>query len=305
MKKYLLALAVVALALALAPRAEAAIFLGNQITGFDFKNWENLIDVDNEGSTAGKLDVGDRLRGTFQLQNTSYGLNGGVYQSYLQGNSAGNPELTGVFELEVIGKQSVGGGLYNYTYGPSASFAADLGLPTNTILALWTDPVFEFDTQINMSGNSVANVEAAVIDGNPFLALGFETSRLDPNFGTTPDGDGYWYSMLTNEDVPPPFGSAQFFYGLEVQEGWGMDPDLFVEIKNPLQIQASLVNDLNDFVGKGSVSANDDSNTNDKYDIGSNDPGGAYVVPEPASMVIWALLGLALIGCRGWTRRSA
>lgn len=309
-------LLVVALVVCVASSANAAIFAPNgQITGLDYKNYENLEnDVDGDG----KLDVGDTLRGVVQLQNTSIGINGSVLADLLEGNAAGNPEITGIFEVEVLYKHSVGGDIYNYVFGPHAGFATEFGLPTDTMIAFWTDPTFEYTATVDDTAKTAGDVESVISDGSAWLAAGLSTSRLDSADVFNPasldaTGDGYWYATNADEDVVPgagSFGTANFYYGLNVLPGFGLDSSLFIPLTNTQQVVGGLSSDLNTFVGKGSASPNVAGSGNtpgsiDKFDINSNDPAGVKVVPEPASMAVWSLLSLGGLALARRRRKNA
>ena len=282
---------------AVASNVGASIFLTGGITGLDWKNFENLAtDVDSNG----KLDVGDTLRGVWQLQNTSTGLNGSVLEDFLEGNGAGNPEVTAVFEVEVLKKSAADFGLFNYVFGPTSSFATDLSLPTGSMIAFYRDPVFEYTATIDDLTKTRSDVEDIITDGTPMFAAGIGTSRLKTGaadtFGDTQAGDGYWYAMSASEDVTGSSGgTSNFYYGLSVLDTFGeMTSSDFDPILNGLS--PFLTTDLNMVVGKGSTNLNLVSNGGtagsiDKYHIASNDPMGVKVVPEVASIAIWAVLG--------------
>jgi hypothetical protein len=277
-----------------------------QATGLDFKDWENEVNV--AGGTHGTLEVGDKLRGVVQVQNTSFGLGGSIFKNLLNGNSDGQPEVTGIFEIQVLAKYKTPKGLYDIVYGPSSTFASAYGLPTNTMLALWSDDTFEFDAAIvaeNGAGTpNPLNVEAVIADGSPLMALGFAVSQIDPASSTfltlNGAGQGYWYTSGTGDAIPPFVGSAQFFYGLEALSWTGaFDPSLFVPILNTQEADLNFAwagaygaFPLYDFVGKGSASSNTDTNTNKVYEAASNDPAAFKVVPEPGAMLVWGVLAI-------------
>ena len=277
--------------------ASTIFLIDGGITGLDWKNYETL---ETDGNSDGKLDVGDTLRGVLQVQNTSRGIMGTHLAGYLPGNLAGNPEVTAVFEIEVLKKSAADFGLFNYVFGPTSNFATDLSLPTGSMIAFYRDPVFEYTATIDDLTKTVSDVEAVVTDGTAMFAAGIGTSRLKTGaadtFGDTQAGDGYWYAMSASEDVTGSSGgTSNFYYGLSVLDTFGeMTSSDFDPILNGLS--PFLTTDLNMVVGKGSTNLNLVSNGGtagsiDKYHIASNDPMGVKVVPEVASIAIWAVLG--------------
>jgi hypothetical protein len=291
-----------------ASSVDGSLFLGNVVTGLDFKNFESIqVDVDGDGL----LDVGDSLRGVWQLQNNSLGINGTVVDSFLPGNGAGNPEVTGIFEVLVLGKfaNTTIAGTWNYVFGPSPTFATAFTLPTNTMLAVYTDPVFEYSQTIDDTTKTVTDVYNVITDGSEAFAVGFGTSRLKfgagDTFGDTQTGDGYWYATAASEDLTN-VGTSTFYYGLEVLAGFGNYlPSNFLPLRNTQQVLPGLTFDKNDLVGRGNTSANlpdlgNSLGSQQKFDVASNDPAGVFYVPEPGSSLCW--LGL-MAAALTWVRR--
>ena len=292
--------------------ASTIFLIDGGITGLDWKNYETL---ETDGNSDGKLDVGDTLRGVLQVQNTSRGIMGTHLAGYLPGNLAGNPEVTAVFEIEVLKKSAADFGLFNYVFGPTSNFATDLSLPTGSMIAFYRDPVFEYTATIDDLTKTRSDVEDIITDGTPMFAAGIGTSRLKTGaadtFGDTQAGDGYWYAMSASEDITSGSGgTANFYYGLSVLDTFGeMSSSDFDPILNGLGNLSALSTDLNMVVGKGSTNANTATTgatpgSIDKYYIASNDPMGVKVVPEPTSITILAVAGfcLAVFGVR--RRRS-
>jgi hypothetical protein len=280
--------------------AEAGFWIPNQVTGIDLKDFENLVDRgDGSGGAANALlDVGDSLRGVMEVQNTSTGLNGPVAGDYLPTNGQGNPEVTAIFQLKVLAKYPSSFGTFDYIFGPDTVFANEFGLPSGSVAAFYSDPVFEYTTTIDDLTKTVANVESAITNGNPMFAVGFSNSRLDPlasTFGVTQTGDGYWYAVTASDNLKLN-GTANFYFGIEVLNGWGVYPASdFIPLQNTLQLMQTLISDKNTFIGKGSTNANlsgtgTSPGSQQKFEVSSNDPAGAKFVPEPVSGAIWLCL---------------
>lgn len=75
--------------------------------------------IDREGGTVGQIDVGDSIRGFFNI-NTVNSAGGNV------GGNTGNNEWSGVYQLLITDKQSFGNGLFLFTAAPDPAFEADL-----------------------------------------------------------------------------------------------------------------------------------------------------------------------------------
>lgn len=88
--------------------------------------------VDTNGN--GLLDVGERLKGVLEIP-TVFGSQLGQGPVDLE-NDTGE-ELTGVFDITITSKTDAGGGLSNFTFGPSGA-AGILGAG-GSMLRLWTD----------------------------------------------------------------------------------------------------------------------------------------------------------------------
>ena len=102
------------------PSAEAASVSSLIVQGFNFASDENReYLIDRVGATKGQVDVGDSVRGTFNMNTlNSSGAN--------LGGETPNNEWTGVFQLLVQQKVALPGGLFQFTLGPDPAFALSL-----------------------------------------------------------------------------------------------------------------------------------------------------------------------------------
>lgn len=149
---------------------------------------EYLINSNGSLSDSGDtiLDVGDRLRGIVNYQTIEEiggpGING-------LGGATPNNELSGIFDVTITSKvATLTPGLYNFTFGPTASFQSEVeaywGLApltlTNAAVALFDDPAKDFtrlDGGIGTRTARLAALEATAINGTPFLVWGFDPTN--------------------------------------------------------------------------------------------------------------------------------
>jgi hypothetical protein len=162
-----------------------AVPLSSVITGgFTFMSddsAESLIKAQNSTSGATTVDVNDRLRGTFTLNQIA--INNGPVT--LIGGNSGINELTGIFDITVTEKVAAGqsfstGGTcasaFCFKFAPTASFASDAALSgfTNTTNAMMA--LFEGTNGNNYDRTlaSVGAVETVATDGTPYWLFGFD-----------------------------------------------------------------------------------------------------------------------------------
>lgn len=145
-------------------------------TMFEDDDVERHIDTNRNGL----LDVGDRLRGVFEIGRTS-ALFGNVAPA-----GFGADELTGIFDTTVVAMVSRGNGRYDYVFGPTAA--------DGTVVTMYLGSA----TPLNLLGatncSSVANCEAMASDAPVWASFGF-----DPNG----DHDEFWVAenALANINV--------------------------------------------------------------------------------------------------------
>jgi len=252
---------------------------------------ESLIDM-NVGaqSVAGRVDIGDRLRGIFTIE-TVEPLGGGSTRNL--GGGSGNNELSGLFDITVVGKldlgAAAGAGRYQYVFAPTASFAAEIGGPAGTMVAFYEDTNAEYSrlaptcTTTGFGGDCEANIK----DGSLLWALGV-------NGG----GDEFWTASAFT-DIIGLIGAASsstaggfFNVGLDLLLNNSTREFLGVDCGFPAA-PTSL-----EFCGSGSLLGRSGAAT--PYDSFDNVDFTINLVPEPSTI---ALAGLALLGVAAASRR--
>jgi hypothetical protein len=141
------------------------------------------------------LDMGDKLRGIFRAY---------TYEVNSTGTQAFSPtfEVTAIFETEVIGKTALGGGLFSFAFGPSASFAAELaGLANVTAtaaeLAGTMVAVFEDQTpNYSVASGTLAAQTLTAVDGSAWAFLGFTGAGM-----TAAAGEGWLATPVAGDDI--------------------------------------------------------------------------------------------------------
>ena len=100
--------------------SEAANVISLIGNGFNFGSDEDReYLIDRVGAVPGQIDVGDSLRGSFNINTLNFsGAN--------LGGATPNNEWTGVFQFLVVAKQDLGGGFFLFTLGPDPAFATSL-----------------------------------------------------------------------------------------------------------------------------------------------------------------------------------
>ena len=220
------------------------------------------------------LDVGDTLRGIFDVE-TVEDIGGGGGGTNSIGSGAVN-ELTGLFETEVKTKTSIGGGLFNFTFGPTAAFEAIFGV--GALVAWFEDPAQDFNRV-----TSIAAGEASATGGTHVATTGFGL-----------DADEFWSASGAPDDVslaggvPAPFNAGSFAIQMSVLSG-----TLFASIDQVTGINAGGDGEI-DIIASGSILGIGGVSTG--FDVFDNvdfvfQP--ASPVAEPATI---GLLGAGLIG---------
>jgi len=151
------------------------------------------------------VDVGDRLRGIFSIDNISTNF-------ITPGNPGGYDELAGIFDVTVTSLTNIGGlNPYLYTFGTTAGFATEFGLSAGSAVAWYTDPTHEF-TRETPSGAPLtfAQYEALISDGTLLWGSGFA-------------GNAFWYASTNTTDtstIANNLGGGQFVFGLDLTDNF-------------------------------------------------------------------------------------
>jgi hypothetical protein len=197
---------------------EAASVSDLIVPGFNFASDENreyLIDRVNT-STVGQIDIGDSLRGTFNMNTlNSSGAN--------LGGLTPNNEWTGVFQALVTGKVPLGGDLFQFTFAPDPAFALNLcgGIAscsssvvpgTGAIIVMFEDASHNYAGDFD---DTTAGGLPGVDDGTPGRSVppssaDVSTGLLDTEeafLTRATDGTRFWTIGFT-DGVPNGAGSA-------------------------------------------------------------------------------------------------
>jgi hypothetical protein len=216
-KKLLITAALLFLASPSVIRADP-FFLG-VLNQYKYTNLENVLDP-NGNVVTGTPTVGDRLVGVIWAttdQSTAGSLN-----FVPSGGSAAASQITGVFDITIQSIASSSSGTNNtFVFTPTSLSApgnplASLGLPSNTMLALYTQNGSPFLGTGSNNGTlytdtSLSSIYADASKGSLLGAFGYGSGYNSTTFSVADLGAaniGYWYSGI------PVAGSNTYYNGL-------------------------------------------------------------------------------------------
>jgi hypothetical protein len=292
----LLAGSVVALGVASAHAAsvESQFFIGEVNQGSD-NSAEYLINgATSTGVTT--VDVGDRLRGMFDV-NTVEDLTGGGGTNSL-GLASGNNEWAGVFEIEVLTKAADGAGGFDYTFGPSASFTATYG--AGAMIAMYEDATIEFTRLSADDGAPDTGVGPFASEEALIANVTDSTLRWVLGFGL--DDDELWAANADSDDIavigavaPPGNGGTVNFQVSILQNFFNTT---FAQVGATLAVGTDGLIDVN---GSGNLLGIAGATTPfDSFDNFDFVFAPESIIPEPATVT---LMGLGLVALAGAARR--
>jgi hypothetical protein len=266
---------------------------------------ESLIKGANNTGGATIVEAGDRLRGTFTLNQVS--VNGGPVT--LIGGNSGINELTGIFDITITEKVTFGtnfssGGTctsaFCFKFAPTASFASEAILSgfTNTagaMMALFEDSANDYDRQLA----TIAQVEASATGGSAFWLFGFD------------DATDFWNANADSDNIAiagvlpalSQFGNVNA--GLSLIDG-GSGPEILDDARSCIdRTLPGLTGVTNvDVCGTGGLLSKGPTGALDSiatpYDSLDNVDFSITTIPEPTTL---ALLGIGLLGLGIASRR--
>lgn len=254
----------------------------NQISDQSF---ENLINLIGGGGASDTLDVGDRLRGIFNI--TTHYDHLGNQTNYAAGSvTTWNREITGLFDITVASKSNPSATNYNWTFGPTASFASSWG--TGAMLVVFSDAASDFAA----NAGSVAAAEATATNGAHYWTMGYSGG------GGAPTGGEGWYAFGGSDkpsELGPVVSAGNYNAGLTLLTQ-GVGPELQASQNSPVPGLGAFLVDLN----IGGTFVNNQQTGTTYYDVQDTMDGFFTPIPEPGSI---SLIGIGLLGLAAGMRR--
>jgi hypothetical protein len=244
-----------------------------------------------------RIEVGDLVRGIFYIDQLFVAPESGGVSAYSLEHTAGNSELSGVFEVVVASKtltsnpDGISGNFddqYAFIYAPSASFDT---LGVGTMMRMYEDKMsgtthFDIDDSVHTAGETagtghLADAEMSVTDGDYLFGLGLANASNS------------WIAVGNDRtDLPfsPVARIGDAFFALNRTEA-GTGSGLYLQ---------SLLNEVSGGIGEviGTTEVGPKI-PGSPWALSSNAQFQLKVIPVPAA--IWG--GLSLLGGMVVTRR--